>query len=433
MKKILVCFIIVAILIAAPGSVLGASIIIDGEEAIRGVRIARTDDNEPLFPLRSLADILDYSISWDSASRSVLVGNVDPGLVPHHSLPYFEGSPAARVINSTSAIENDVSAIVVNGQTMAPSYILSRAFAVSMIWDDEHSTLLVSSRGNPGEAVPAPGGSTLYVPDHYATIQEAINRALDGDEIVVRPDVYEENINFKGKRIIIRSINPANSNIVEATVIDAKKETITESVYQENGADISSNSAVVTFAQEECFQTMLQGFTITGNGIHGIHVSNNSSPVLKENRIINNKVNNDSGGGISITDGSSPQITDNIISNNIAKHGGGISVGTDSSPLISNNIITDNRATLSGGGISVYNSSPTILNNSLSSNIATGLGGGISVVDATPSIIDNYFAKNRAGEDGGAVWVDRLGSIVHLSVPDDNNYTENTPNDIVHR
>jgi hypothetical protein len=41
------------------------------------------------------------------------------------------------------------------------------------------------------------------------TIQEAIERAQDGDTVLVWPDTYDEEIDFKGKAITVRSADDA--------------------------------------------------------------------------------------------------------------------------------------------------------------------------------------------------------------------------------
>ena len=45
----------------------------------------------------------------------------------------------------------------------------------------------------------------IYVPDQYSKIQLAINAASNGDIVQVRPGIYYENINLKGKDIYLVS------------------------------------------------------------------------------------------------------------------------------------------------------------------------------------------------------------------------------------
>ena len=46
----------------------------------------------------------------------------------------------------------------------------------------------------------------IVVPDDYGTIREAVEAAVDGDVIVVRPGVYRDvNIDLGGKDITITS------------------------------------------------------------------------------------------------------------------------------------------------------------------------------------------------------------------------------------
>ncbi|MCH8344480.1 MAG: hypothetical protein IH983_10885, partial [Planctomycetes bacterium] len=56
----------------------------------------------------------------------------------------------------------------------------------------------------------------LHVPGDYPTIQEAIDAAMDGDEVEVHPGTYNENINLLGKAITLRS-----SDGPDITTIDA--------------------------------------------------------------------------------------------------------------------------------------------------------------------------------------------------------------------
>ena len=51
----------------------------------------------------------------------------------------------------------------------------------------------------------AAASSTIHVPDDYATIQEAVDAAIDGDTIIVRPGTYFEIIDFLGKAVTVQS------------------------------------------------------------------------------------------------------------------------------------------------------------------------------------------------------------------------------------
>ncbi len=45
----------------------------------------------------------------------------------------------------------------------------------------------------------------LNIPQDYPTIQDGINNAVNGDTILVDEGTYYENINFKGKSVVVAS------------------------------------------------------------------------------------------------------------------------------------------------------------------------------------------------------------------------------------
>ena len=96
--------------------------------------------------------------------------------------------------------------------------------------------------------------TTINIPGDYNTIQEGINASQDGDSVLVDDGVYFENINFRGKNIVVSSrftINGDYSHILN-TIIDGSMYTIIDS------------SSCVIFVSGEDSTAVIQGFTLTG-------------------------------------------------------------------------------------------------------------------------------------------------------------------------
>ena len=202
----------------------------------------------------------------------------------------------------------------------------------------------------------------IRIPANQSSIQAGINAANSGDTVLVAPGNYVENINFKGKSIVVGSwlLTIGDTSYISQTVIDGNN---TGNVVTIVGVDSTS---------------VLSGFTIThgksneGGGI----VCSNSSPTLSNLKIIENTATN--GAGIIITS-SKLKLFNSVIKNNRAElYGGGLHA-LDSYPLIENVIIAGNIAEGSGGGCIFYSSKPHFKNVTVKKNVAYYVSGGVGL------------------------------------------------------
>jgi hypothetical protein len=118
------------------------------------------------------------------------------------------------------------------------------------------------------------GIENLTTGQTYNSIQLAINDAIDGDEIVVNPGVYHENISFIDKNLTLRSTDPNDPNVVAATVINI------EDLYQ---------GPIITLSGNRNGGCLLYGLTITSGEV-GISCCD-ASPTIRNCMIVSNGLN----------------------------------------------------------------------------------------------------------------------------------------------
>jgi len=206
-------------------------------------------------------------------------------------------------------------------------------------------------------------GKVIQVPSQFASIQVAINNAKNGDTVLVATGLYYENLNFRGKKIMVASryLTDQSISTIRSTVIDGSRPTYPDS------------ASVVLFASGEDTSSVLIGFTLTkgiGTFVPGSFL------------------------------------------------GGGILVTGESSPTIKYNIIRKNSA-ITGGGIAVYGGNPTIAHNALVANIA-GNGGGMSLEYCRVTVSHNVFHQNIADVNGGALIIATAVVNIHNNAVTDN-------------
>jgi len=227
----------------------------------------------------------------------------------------------------------------------------------------------------------SPPGGIHY---DFETIQAAIDDSNDGDEIIVAKGRYYENINFKGKNVILRSTDPNDPDKVAEVIIDGWRK-----------------GHVVTLASGEDANCVLDGFTIVRGEA-------------------------DSGGGI-FCSGTKPTIRNCIIYDNIAqRYGGGVffeGLGMDQpgdGPTITKCTIHNNtvRSLGSGGGGIWSDTSLTITECAIMKNSApysSGIQLSGKQTKIYKCIIKDNVSKYPQGPFGGGIVQYGGGCLTELS------------------
>ncbi|NOS86279.1 MAG: hypothetical protein HOP31_14155 [Ignavibacteria bacterium] len=226
----------------------------------------------------------------------------------------------------------------------------------------------------------------LHVPAEFTAIQSAINASSDKDTVLVSPGIYYENINFRGKNIVLTSVFyvSGSSLIINTTVINGSKP---------NNSDTGS---CVIFSGGEDSTAILQGFTITGgsgtkwNDEHGAGMFRegggilvqSSSPVIQNNVIVSNSVTDTlniistGGGGIRIAN-SFAKIYNNLVMNNTSRYGAGIVLNFTGGELRNNMILGNFGSKHFGAGSGIWINGEherliKIINNTIAGNSSAG-------------------------------------------------------------
>ena len=236
--------------------------------------------------------------------------------------------------------------------------------------------------------------ATINVPDDYPTIQEAVNAAVDGDEIVVEPGTYtgtgDEVVIINGKDVTLRSSKGA-----DVTIIDGENE--------RRGISCIGGDCVI------------EGFSVTnghtGSDGGGLHLASHCYPVLRSCKVWSNTAEGGLGGGVYAGDFCYPTIEDCIVEGNTSRDGGGIYCYNGLS--LTGCSISGNTALSQGGGVWCNDSTFVNINSftgcSITQNQSSHHGAGLRLSGDNPTTItDCYISENvlsaSNGSHGGGVY-----------------------------
>jgi parallel beta-helix repeat protein len=220
--------------------------------------------------------------------------------------------------------------------------------------------------------------AVILVPEHFATIQGAIDQAADGSVIFVAPGQYRESIRIHGKDISLQATNGAAT------------------------ASIVGSGRGGPIALVENSKCMIDGFRIQdGRGANGRGLEVQSS-----NATIVNCTFTNNAGGVSVFNSKAQFIRCVIAENRSAVAGGGL-WSTESDVRMSDCTVKDNAAGTFGGGVYALGGSMQLFNVSLLQNrvMSGAWGGGLysdrGNVDMNACVMQGNFSH----ESGAAMYV----------------------------
>jgi predicted outer membrane repeat protein len=322
-------------------------------------------------------------------------------------------------------------------ELLEPRLLLSGATSDLLALDAPDAVTFYVDDDGPSD--PGPGDVSISdpfengSPDHpFDAIAEAVERASNGDTIVVLPGTYtgkgNRDIDLLGKAITIKSEDPENSDVVAATVIDAEgteadphrvfllshgegPDTVFAGLTMQNGY---ADHGGAIWAHDSTFtlrHSVLSGHEAEGEG-GAVYADGETAVEITSSTFTSNRAGND-GGAVALEDSGAVTISDCEFSFNVSgDHGGaGLIRRSSGAVAVSDSSFSDNQALNYGGGLAIadcYDISVTLTNLDLLRNESENGGGGAVRLNYAASllVVGGTAADNKAGNDGGAFSVD---------------------------
>ena len=229
--------------------------------------------------------------------------------------------------------------------------------------------------------------ATLNVPADQPSIQAAIAAASDGDTVLVAPGTYQEQIDFLGKAITVKSSGGSATTIL----------------YGSGGVPI------VTFHSGEGNASVLQGFTLThaystGPGTAAVSISS-ASPTIEDDVFTANSDGSGTGSCI-YGSNSSAVIVRDLFSHDTGAAGlpgGWTVVLTGASPMVADDVFANNSS--SGLSLTVLQDggTPQVNSNTFVGNVTGFRAGDTETFPVATTFVNNIIAFNQVGLDNEEV------------------------------
>ena len=337
----------------------------------------------------------------------------------------------------------------------------------------------------------SPGGSCGVSPC-YSHIQDAVDAAVNGDEIRVAAGTYSQTSTGGGITSVVRIYNKKitlkggyttsdwnNSNpTANPTVIDANDNGI--GIFVKYQTDTSYGDVIIDgLSITDCSATTAGAGTDSGGGIYIDHTTHVKVTIqnckIYENfaedgggggiwsawsdnlHVTDNEIYDNEGSGMVVTYSDNTVIVDNDIDNNAGdglkvitdtgggndihsneitdNQGSGISLTSITGGSVSDNVISNNHTTGGGGGLDISGAVNkgtikfVINNNTINGNSASIQGGGIDISGSVAEIKNNTIQSNTAaGNGGGGMYVSSTGGGSYVLVSNNRILSNTTTN-----
>ncbi len=254
---------------------------------------------------------------------------------------------------------------------------------------------------------------TLTVPVDYPTIQDAVDAAVDGDEVIVADGIYNTDVSINNKSITLRSASedPALCTIdgtgIAVSLVGADTDSVVRSFKIRDalrGVEINADASasIQNCIIEECSNS-------GGMFMNGVSLAISDS-IVRNNATIN------AGGGILIAAGS-VTITQSLFRDNAVTganaYGGGLHVGGNATLVIADSVFRRNTAIGNalgrGGGLyasgGVLGDPLMIVNTKFDDNESNDKGGGL-YIEYRSAVLGNVEVTDNTSIAGGGMFIE---------------------------